>query len=311
MPVTHRRSCIVVVAVLLVAACGEDATDTDPTTTAPATPTSMPTSTPTSIALRDQSLDLLDGVEIEAALGYPRDLLDRGRVNLRIVRPDATEFTIIDKQLVADYFTTPPIEARVSVIPPSGQLVALQTLFGDVIDCDSTQPVGAELRVTYVLGDDERRTAALPLTDATTLDEIRLQICTRRMVAASNRLELRDVVVDGETAGASLVISRESGDDRIGIEGIKGTVLFGVETPFEPGTPERTLAPDETTLSIPITFVVNRCDPHAVAETTRKYGLDLYVSVNGGEAQRIDGPIDSVESALSEMLDRCKTRKGQ
>jgi len=64
-------------------------------------------------------------------------------------------------------------------------------------------------------------------------------------------------------------------------------------------------------LSIPITFVVNRCDPHAVAETTRKYGLDLYVSVNGGQAERIDGPIESVESALSAMLDRCRSRTSQ
>ncbi|MEP6296596.1 MAG: hypothetical protein ABJ382_04670 [Ilumatobacter sp.] len=247
-----------------------------------------------------------------AALGYPRDLFDRGRLNLRIDRPDDTAFVILDKQLVADHFTPAPVEARRTLIPPGGRTVALQTLFGEVEDCDSPDPVTADLVVTFLHGDDPTpRTAAIPVGATSTLDDIRARKCTVRQVVAENEITLANPVVDGETMTVDLVIARRSGTSRLGFDSIKGTVLFGVATAFEPGSPERTLDPDEVDAVIPLLVDVNRCDSHAVAETTRKFGIDLAVSVDGSESQLVPVSIDDIEADLEAMLDRCRARTGQ
>ena len=175
----------------------------------------------------------LPPIDAVASLGYPRDLLDRGRVNIKISRDDDTDFVILDKRLVADHFTPAPVEERRTVVPPNGRTVAVQTLFGDVSDCASPAPVAATLDITFTLGDDPtHRTASIPLTDATTLDAIRFQRCTVRQVTDQNAIELRDAVVDGETMTVDLVVTRREGTSRLGLDTIKGTVLFGASTTF-------------------------------------------------------------------------------
>lgn len=254
----------------------------------------------------------LPPMDVVASLGYPRDLLDRGRVNVEISRSDDTDFVVLDKQLVADHFTPAPAEKRRSVLPPDGRVVALQTLLGDVDDCDSPNAVTASLDVTFTYGDDPSpRTTSIPFTDATTLDDIRLQKCTIRRVLAENEIAVRNPVVDGETMAADLDVTRREGERRLAFDSIKGTVLFGASTPFEPGRPERVLEPDETHAVIPLVLDVNRCDSHAVAETTRKFGIDLYVSVDGAESQRIEVPIEPIVGDLESMLESCKERTGR
>jgi hypothetical protein len=251
-------------------------------------------------------------MEVVAALGYPRDLFDRGRVNVKVSRQDDTEFVILDKQIVADHFTPAAVEERRTILPPDGRTVALQTLFGDVIECDSTEPVTASLVVTFTYGDDPTlKTTSIPFTDASTLEDIWRRQCTVERILAENEIELRNEVVIGETMSVDLVIHRRTGERRLGFDSIKGTVLFGVATSFVSGAPERVLEPDETEAVIPVVIDVNRCDPHAVAETTRKFGIDLYVSVDGSEPQLVQVPIDDLVADLDAMLETCKTRTGQ
>jgi hypothetical protein len=286
----------VAAAALVLGACGPDGPDAD-----------SPPIPPTTEAAID-----VPPLNVVAGLGYPRDLLDRGLVNIRIDRADDVEFVLLDKQLVARHFTPAPPEERRTVIPPNGQVVAVQTLFGDVADCDDPNPVDAELVVSYTLGDDDvvRRTS-LEVDDTTTLDDIRLQVCTQRRVTDDNQFELLVDDVDGETMTARLVVRRRVGTDRLAFDAIKGTVLFGADAAVPAGSSERVLDPDEHETSIAITFTVNRCDPHAVGETTRKYGLDVYVAVDDVEAQRIEVPIDALVPRFDEMLARCKERTGQ
>ncbi len=254
----------------------------------------------------------LPPMHVVAGLGYPRDLLDRGRVNIRIDRADDLAVVLLDKQLVARHFTPPPPEARRTVIPPNGQVVAVQSQFGDVTDCDDSDPVEAELVVSYTIGDDPVvHRASIEVDDATTLDDTRLQICTQRRVIESNEFELQVDEVDGETMGARLVVRRREGSDRLAFDAVAGTVLFGAEAVVPAGSPERVLEPDEHETTIEIIFDVNRCDPHAVGETTRKYGLDVYVAVDDVAGQRISVPIDTAIARLDEMLERCKERTGQ
>lgn len=295
MTVTHRHGLIAAaVAAVVLTACGSSDA---------ASPT-VPV-----VSEVDTSLPPMD---IVAGLGYPRDLLDRGRVNIRISRHDDLALVLFDKQLVSDFFTPAPVEQRRTVLPPNGQVVAVQTLFGEVSDCDDPALVTASLHVTYAAGQDpSRRTGVLPLTDATTLDQIRMQKCTVRRVLENNDITVRDGVDDSETMTANLVITRRSGTDRLAFDSIKGTVLFGASSPTEPGAADRVLEPDEQHTVIALLLDVNRCDAHAVAETTRKFGIDVYVSVDGAESQRIDVPIDSILPQLDAMLERCKSRTGQ
>jgi hypothetical protein len=245
-------------------------------------------------------------------LGYPRDLRDRGRVNLKMRRTDDVPMTVIDKRLVADFFSPADVEARRSAIPPAGRIVALQTLFGSIDDCDDPASVSAALELTYFYGDDPTpRTDSFRLADATTLDAIRFQECTVRRVLETTTIDFGAPTVDRETLTVDATITRLDGTDELGIDSIQGTVLFGAATPFEPGSPERTLTFEQSTLTIPLTFDVNRCDSHAVAETTKKYGLDFYVSVNGAESQRVPVAVDSIQQDLEVMLDRCTARTGQ
>lgn len=318
MMVTARRSVagVLLVALGVVSACGSTDAPTDatapvsPADTGAARPPDTTPSTEPEIVFVDAAT--LPAMDVVAALGYPRDLLDRGRVNVRISRDDDTDFVILDKQLIVDHFTPAPVEERRTILPPDGRVVAVQTLFGELADCDSTEPLKASLVVTFTYGDDPTpKTTSIPFTDVSTLDDIRAQKCTVRRVVTDNRIELRDPVVTGETLSVDLVIGRHTGEARLGFDSIKGTVLFGIETPFEPGAPERILEPGEDEAVIPLVIDVNRCDPHAVAETTRKFGIDLYVSVDGSESRLIDVPIDTIADDLEAMLERCKTRTGQ
>lgn len=170
----------------------------------------------------------------------------------------------------------------------------------------------ASLVVTFTYGDDPTpKTTAIPFTDTGTLDDIRIQKCTVRLVRDDNEIELSGAVIDGETMAVDLVIRRRRGQSRLDFDAIKGTVLFGAATLFQPGAPERILEPDETEAVIPLTIDVNRCDSHAVAETTRKFGIDLYVSVDGSESQLIQVPVGNIEPDLESMLELCKQRTGQ
>lgn len=290
----------------VVAACGSEADQ--PVSSVTSTP--GPTTAGERVVVADAGV--LPPMDVVAALGYPRDLLDRGRVNLKVSREDDTDFVILDKQLVADHFTPAPVEQRRTVLPPDGRPVALQTLFGEVADCDSTEPVTASLVVTFTYGRDPTlQSTAIPLTDAAVLDDIRDRQCTVRRVLSENEIELRDAVVDGETMSVDLTIRRLTGQSRLDLQSIKGTVLFGVETPFESGDPERVLESEETELMVPIVVDVNRCDSHAVAETTRKFGVDLYVSIDGSTPQLVPVPIADLVVDLEAMLESCTVRTDQ
>ena len=300
---------------VLAAGCADDGapdasapTDVAPSVTPSVAPSTAPvTEPPTSSA----ELGLPDTTAV-AELGYPRDLLDRGRVNVVVARDGDEPFVLLAHQLRIDGFTPAPAEERRIVIPANGQRVAVQAMFGEVVDCDAPTPLDADLAVRFTLGDDPGvHEGAIELDDTTTLADIRARTCTARRVLAENDIALGEPALAGETLALDLTIERRTGDAELAVHAIEGTVLFGVASAYEQGEPERTLASGTSRLVLPLTFDVNRCDPHAVAETTRKKGLTLWIAVDGATPQPVAVDIASIEADLEEILNRCKARTGQ
>lgn len=250
--------------------------------------------------------DPLEGITIKAELGYPRDLLERGRVNLVVTRDDPAPLVITRKRLVADHFSPPQPEERRSTIP-SGRPVAVQTEFGTVADCDSTAPASAALEVTYTYGDSPiLHEGAIPLADSSLLDELRARFCSVEAIQSSNQIEVVEPVTGEAEVTATVEMTRKVGDDELVIEAITGTVLFGASSPIAEGDPGRTLASDASSLAVPIVVDVNRCDSHAVAETTKKFGVDFWISTNGGAAQPVPIPIGPMLGQLEALLEECQ-----
>ena len=261
----------------------------------------------------DPTVDaILPDTAAAAELGYPRDLLDRGRVNVVVARDGDVPFVVHRHQLRIDGFEPAPVEDRRIVIPADQQPVAIQAQFGAVVDCDAPAPPAASLAIDFSVGDDPTiHAGAIELDDTDTLTAIRARFCTARRVLDENDLVLGEPTLDGETFTLELTLTRRTGDAELAIDAIQGTVLFGVESPFAQGAPERTLATGADALVLPLTFDVNRCDPHAVAETTRKKGLTLWIGVDGAEPQPVDVDISAIDADLEEILNRCKARTGQ
>lgn len=248
---------------------------------------------------------------VVAELGYPRDLLERNRVNLVITRPGADRFEIVTRQLRMKGFEPSPPEERLTIVPPNDQRVALQTLLGSVSDCESSVPMSATLDVTYRWGDDDRvHSGSIAVSDATVLDEIWKVRCLEATLAEDFQLEFVDVDIDleQEEMYATLRLSRITNPEPLTIETVSGTVLVGVEVlvPAE----ERTLPTSSDRLDLPLKFVVNRCDSHAVAETTRRYGVDLWVLTTAGDTLRITVDIASISDDLAALVAHCQERTG-
>lgn len=267
--------------------------------------TTLASDAPTTVATTDSVLDAISAV---AELGYPRDLLDKGRVNVVLRRDDATDLVLLDKQLRIDGFDPAPVEERRTVVP-TGRDVAVQAAFGEVVDCESPGPPAAALGVHYLLGDDATvHDGAIALDDTATLEDIRARFCTERQVLAENDLDFGDPAIEGETFTVDLTLRRRTGDAELTLHTLKGTVLFGFETTSEQGSPERVRPSDVDDLVIPLVVDVNRCDPHAVAETTRKSGLTLWISLDGADPQPVDVDISSILDEMETVLDRCRER---
>lgn len=237
--------------------------------------------------------------------GYPRDLLQRGRVNVETTNDGDEALRVTSRELLADHFRSPGPEQRRSLIA-AGATVDLQTAHGEVTDCTTATAVTATAVLTYHTDrDPTERTVAVPIGDTAILEQVRERTCAGRALTDAFDLSLFDPVIDGETLTTTLTLDRRAESPAITLGRGFGTVLFGVER-LDP-QPSR-IAPTDARATVVLRFDVNRCDPHAVAETTKKFGLQLQVGVGAAEPVWTDVDIDALHGPLDEILDRCKAR---
>jgi hypothetical protein len=103
------------------------------------------------------------------------------------------------------------------------------------------------------------------------------------------------------------VVEHRAGAGSIGIEGFRGTILFAAEPADVPFVAVE-LGPSQPAAAIPLRFSVNRCDPHALAEVTKRYGVQLTVSLDGAEPQPVEVDVGPLVDGLDVILERCRQR---
>ncbi len=143
---------------------------------------------------------------------------------------------------------------------------------------------------------------SVPVGGTDILDGIRAKQCASRTFDEATDVRFENTqILDGMVV-TDLVIDRTSGASTVAVEGSSGTIL--VDARIDEGGVM--LAETDTTTTIPLTFVVNRCDPHALAEVTKRYGLDLHVSIDGAVSQPIPIDVTTLIDDLEAIVQLCR-----
>ncbi len=280
------------VAVGVIGGCGSDIASEPSANPTPPTSTERTSTTTTTAA--DDAVPVLTGATGELIITRQRDLLDRGFINVQIVNDTGDDLLIGDRRLISTNFDTPAAPPRTSTLG-DGRTVNLQVPYGTVIDCSADTPVESRLELEV---DDGRR--QIPLTGTDLLDQIQAEQCAQVAFDAAVEPTFGDAVVDGEVASVDVVLTPVDGAPVITIERGDGTVLVGTELVEQP------VVVDKSPTTLAVVFDVNRCDPHAMAEVTKRYALDLTVSIEGGEPQRVEIDIAPIVDDLETIVANCR-----
>lgn len=298
-----------VVSAVVLSACGSDGGDAA-TSDAPAPPAPPESSVASgSSAVPDTSArpapdpEPVPGVTGELIITRQRDLLDRGLINVQFQNDSELVMEMTDRQLVADHFATDPAPPRTSRIP-NGRPVHLQVPYGMVSDCESAAPVEAALEFTYTTDTDgDPARGVVQLTGTELLDTIRAEQCAQLAVDDAYDVSFDAPVVDGERLTVDLVVEPIVDDaPPIEIERSNGTILVDATVSDTP------LSIADSAVRTPVVFSVIRCDPHAMAEVTKRYGLELSVSIDGAERRAVDVDVTGLGDPLEQIVANCLTR---
>jgi hypothetical protein len=246
----------------------------------------------------------LESVSGELILTRQRDLLDRGLINVLARNESESSLLLDDIELIADFFVAEPAAKR-TISLRSGRQVAIQVPYGTADDCEAVGAVQAELAFTYTTDEEREPIAArVDLEGTDILDTIRAQQCLTRRIeqATRTRFEATDVVRG--TVVTQLVIEPTGSTGATAglvVTAVSGTILVAARTSDEWDGVELGDEP----VTIPLTFVVNRCDPHALAEVTKRYGLLLAVSVDGAEPVDVAVDVDELVADLETIVEQC------
>jgi hypothetical protein len=111
----------------------------------------------------------------------------------------------------------------------------------------------------------------------------------------------------GTTVDTTLTISRGAAGAgaSVVVTAMRGSVIFDME-PRAGTTLPLTLGPDESAITVPVTFTASRCDPHAFAESKKTFVFSVWVTIDGGSEKYLEiGPDAALQVSLQSAFDRC------
>ena len=212
-----------------------------------------------------------------------------------------TSLLVADLELVVDHFDGEPAASR-TISVRDGRQVAIQVPYGVADECDSDNPVGAALTFTYTTDiDPEPKHAAIELDGTDLLDEIRTEQCTTRTFDDAVTARFVNTAIVGGAVVTDLVLEPTGTAAGLVVTGASGTILMGVRV----GEQWAGASIDDAPVVIPLRFVVNRCDPHALAEVTKRYGLDVAVSADGAEPVTVAVDVADLVADFETVVEQC------
>lgn len=273
----------VMVAGVLLAACGEPATGPSPEASSAGPSASIPA---------------VPGIEAEI-VRLRTDEAIGGQVQVRLTDTGDTPFTVTAVALRSPGFAPEPMKTLTAEYAP-GRVIDLPVPFGEPV-CDAA-PLPASADLTVVRPDGAVEQVQVPAA-ADVLELIHSEECAVLAVTAVVDIAVTGLHDDGDTVAGSLTLTRRRGDEPIRAARLGRSVLI------EP-TADLPLAlghgTDTATASV--SFTPATCDPHVLSETKKPYVFPLSVTVGDDDPVAVDLPLDQpARDALAAMVQRVCT----
>lgn len=281
----RRFTVALLVAALVLVACGADGGDSGPagTSTPPVAPT-----TATVLAITSTTMAAPTSALTATPLQY-RDDVVADRMQLQIANGLAEPLPVAALQFLWAGFSSPLTE-RVLTISP-GQRVDLPVpLASPTCTIDGTAvappPSPAEAQVVLTLQDGTTRTAAVVDTKGI-LTGIHAAGCEEQMILQQAPITFGDLHVetidDRPITVGALRIERGDATGAITVLSASGTIPFLLVFPTAPaGGPVAELAATATMTEVEVRFAEGRCDAHAVAETKQPFRFVFQIDLGDG-----------------------------
>lgn len=283
-----RSTAIVLLAVALLAGCGQGSD------AAPRGSTAAPTTTPLPTFEYDAPVDGM------VALAYRTRLDDAagGRFQVKLQNTGTTPFTVVSTALDSAGFDALPPAARETEFAP-GARIDMPTPYGDA-RCGPDQPAEpayAALEILRPDGTRERVRVPMP-SDYNVLTRIHDEECSKLAIAAAVTVELVDLTPVGDGAdqvlAGELRLTRQPGTGELAITELRGNVLYDVLPAFGTALPAGN-GPEAPGLGLPITIGPATCATHVLAEIKQPYVYPVWIAIDDEEPVRLEIPVPQAQ----------------
>lgn len=283
-----RSPAVVLLAVALLAGCGQGSGAAPRATTTPATSTALPT------------FEYDAPVDGMVALAYRTRLDDAagGVFQVKLQNTGTTPFTVVATALDSAGFEALPPAARDTEFSP-GARIDMPTPYGAAL-CGPDQPAEpayAALDVVRPDGMQERVRVPMP-SDYDVLTRIHDEECSELAIAAAVTVELVDLTPVGagseQVLAGELRLTRQPGTGELAITELRGNVLYdilltdGTQLPVSNG-------PEAPGLGLPITIGPATCMTHVLAEIKQPYVYPVWIAVDDDEPVRLEIPVPQAQ----------------
>ncbi len=258
---------------------------------------------------------LPDGISV--SVQQSRSDVAQRRLKVSVTNDGGEPLTITGVRFSAPQFAEPAVWPKDSTTVRPGTTVDLPVALA-APDCSADGPPTVTLRfrdtgIGTGTGTDpgapEREATVTPDDPFERLPALRAEDCLAEAVSAVAAITVPGPVRITAAGGASvatldIVVMPTGAEGTFRIDSVTGTTLLA---PVDPATGERrdeveigaTIDAAAAPTTLPLSFVPNRCDAHAIAEDKRGTILPLHVTGPGGVPGIVPVPVDdATRSAL-------------
>jgi hypothetical protein len=284
------RALVGLVALPVLAGCAGDdrRTEAVPTTEiSPATTTTAAEPAPVEGMLATIEISRLFALERALALG----LRNIGTEPVQVVRVG----------LESPLFEPVPAAERAVLLGAGSRELVMPVPYGAARCGDPAE----EFTAVVVLDDGREVRMPAPERHPGAIGRQHARECAAADVSA--RVDLRfgeDWTRDGPRVAGELVLEQRRPGPSVTVEGVSGTVIFGMDVAAEP--PVLEVSDDEPVATVSVEVGAERCDPHALIEAKRAFVFLAWLRVDDGEPVAVEvEPTGAARAALDALLGSC------